>query len=306
VELTGPAIIEPIVGSVQTLSVDAVQQSRSFNRWSDGLTERQRSFTTGVSPQTFTAIFENLLPTAHITADTTNGQAPASFSFDGSASSDPEGDVLEFAWTDGRGGSSTSPTPTFTYPDPGTYDVQLTVTDQLGGTATSSVAITVEPSPPLPSGLVLGLGFDEGSGGAVLDVSGRGNNGTIAGATWTAGRYGQALSFDGTNDMVTVADAAALDFTQAFTISAWVRPPPAGAGAPSCSRSDRASSSTPCTAAPMARPRHRGSTPPRETATVAPVGVPRYPPDSGRTWRARGTAPRCASTSTGHCEPAPH
>ena len=319
-ELSGPAIIEPIVGSVQTLSVDPVQQSRSFSRWSDGVTAQQRSFTTGVSPQTFTAIFENRLPTARITADATSGQAPASFSFDGSASSDPEGDVLEFAWTDGRGGTSTSPTPTFSYPDPGTYDVQLTVTDQLGGTATaqvqvtvtpvpnraptaviqtsttsgpaplavdvsgagssdpdgdvltylwnygdgatstladppahtyttagtyqlsltvddgrgltgtSSVAITVGPSTPLPSGLVLGLGFDEGSGSSVLDVSGRGNNGTIAGATWTAGRYGQALSFDGTNDMVTVADAASLDFTQAFTISAWVRPAASSGG----------------------------------------------------------------------------
>ena len=39
-----------------------------------------------------------------------------------------------------------------------------------------------------------------------------------------AGKYGGALSFDGVNDSVTVADAASLDLTTGMTLEAWVRP----------------------------------------------------------------------------------
>jgi len=52
-------------------------------------------------------------------------------------------------------------------------------------------------------GLVAHWRFDEGSGTTAADSSGNGNNGTITGATWTAGRVGSgALSFDGTDDFV--------------------------------------------------------------------------------------------------------
>ncbi len=48
-----------------------------------------------------------------------------------------------------------------------------------------------------------------GPGSGVADSSGRGNGGTISGASWSAaGRFGSALSFDGVNDWVTVADSA--------------------------------------------------------------------------------------------------
>ena len=73
------------------------------------------------------------------------------------------------------------------------------------------------------------LGFNEGSGASVGDASPAGNGGTVSGAAWTAaGRYGSALSFDGVNDWVTVADAASLDLSRAFTLEAWVRPAAAG------------------------------------------------------------------------------
>ena len=57
------------------------------------------------------------------------------------------------------------------------------------------------------------------------DASGRGNTGTISGATrTTTGKFGSALSFDGVNDMVTVADSASLDLTNRATLEAWVNP----------------------------------------------------------------------------------
>jgi hypothetical protein len=46
--------------------------------------------------------------------------------------------------------------------------------------------------------------FDEGSGETVTDSSGNGNDGTIIGATWTTGKNGGALSFNGINNYVSI------------------------------------------------------------------------------------------------------
>jgi chitodextrinase len=75
------------------------------------------------------------------------------------------------------------------------------------------------------SGLVAAYSFDEGSGTAVSDASGNGNNGTTSNTAWTTGgRYGGALSFNGTSSWVTVPDAPELDLTKALTLEAWVKP----------------------------------------------------------------------------------
>ncbi len=74
-------------------------------------------------------------------------------------------------------------------------------------------------------GLVAAFGFNDGSGTTLPDLSGAGNHGTIAGATWVdAGRFGKALSFDGVNDWVTIPDANSLDLTAGMTLEAWVKP----------------------------------------------------------------------------------
>jgi len=57
-----------------------------------------------------------------------------------------------------------------------------------------------------------------------VDVSGYGNDGTIYGALWNAGgRYGSALSFDGLDDYVSVADDSSLDLSL-FSVEFWFRP----------------------------------------------------------------------------------
>jgi hypothetical protein len=59
----------------------------------------------------------------------------------------------------------------------------------------------------------------------VTDGSGNNLHGTVSGATWTtAGKFGRALSFDGVNDWVTVADTNALDLVNGMTLEAWVYP----------------------------------------------------------------------------------
>jgi len=47
--------------------------------------------------------------------------------------------------------------------------------------------------------------FDEGAGTVVSDSSGNNNTGTLTnGPLWTAGKVGNALNFDGTNDYVSI------------------------------------------------------------------------------------------------------
>jgi hypothetical protein len=67
--------------------------------------------------------------------------------------------------------------------------------------------------------------FDEGAGTTLGDSAGN-HDGTIeGGAAWTeAGKYGSALDFDGTNDLVSITDANDLDLEDAFTLEAWVHP----------------------------------------------------------------------------------
>ena len=82
-------------------------------------------------------------------------------------------------------------------------------------------------STPVPTGLVGAWALNEGAGAMASDASGSGNHGTVAGAgaTWTAsGKYGSALSFDGSSGNVTVPSAPSLSFNSSYTLEAWVRP----------------------------------------------------------------------------------
>jgi hypothetical protein len=52
-----------------------------------------------------------------------------------------------------------------------------------------------------------------------------GNNGTISGATWTtSGKYGDALTFNGANALVTINNAPSLQLTTGMTLEAWAYP----------------------------------------------------------------------------------
>jgi hypothetical protein len=81
-----------------------------------------------------------------------------------------------------------------------------------------------DPGSCMTKGLVAYWSFDEGSGNIAYDSSGNGNHGTIYGAKWTQGKFGQALSFDGVDDWVDVGNPAILNITDAITIEAWVKP----------------------------------------------------------------------------------
>ncbi len=71
-------------------------------------------------------------------------------------------------------------------------------------------------------GLVAHWDFNEGTGTTVSDSSGNGNDGTINGASWTTGKVGSALSFDGVDDYVEIADSDSFDISTQNTFEVWV------------------------------------------------------------------------------------
>ena len=121
--------------------------------------------------------------------------------------------------------------PTTTYRDAGlagesTYRYRVRALDVSLNTSgySNEASATTAPATQVP-GLVAAYAFDEGSGSLVTDLSGNGNTGTLLNATWTnSGKYGGALSFNGTNAMVTVPSSASLRLTTGMTLEAWVRP----------------------------------------------------------------------------------
>ena len=94
--------------------------------------------------------------------------------FDGTASNDPDGDTLTYAWDldgDGAFDDATAATASFTYTQPGTYTATLRVSDPSGATGTSSVTISAGNTPPT----------------AVIDTP-------TAGTTW---KVGDVINFSG-------------------------------------------------------------------------------------------------------------
>ncbi|MBI5100002.1 MAG: thrombospondin type 3 repeat-containing protein [Nitrospirae bacterium] len=76
----------------------------------------------------------------------------------------------------------------------------------------------------IPEGMISYWMFEEGSGTDVND-SINVNHGTMVNdPAWTAGKVGSALSFDGTDDYVSIQDSPALDPQNAITIEAWIQP----------------------------------------------------------------------------------
>ena len=68
--------------------------------------------------------------------------------------------------------------------------------------------------------------MNEGTSTQAGDFSGSGNTGTLtSGPTWTAGKFGQAVNLDGTNDYIDLGSNTSLNVasSQAFSVSGWVK-----------------------------------------------------------------------------------
>ncbi|PZX55861.1 PKD domain-containing protein, partial [Algoriphagus chordae] len=133
-------------------------------------------------------VLENNAPIAVATSTVTEGTVPLEVSFDGSGSSDLEGDI-SYAWTFGDGATATGINPSHTFTTEGTYTVVLTVTDESGLTATSELEIVVATMPNF-----------------ALRINAGGPELTHEGNVFAADQYFSATSKSYTNNSATVPD----------------------------------------------------------------------------------------------------
>ena len=83
-------------------------------------------------------------PVAVISADPESAEsAPASIDFDGSASFDPDGEIVEYEWNFGDGSTESLMTLTHVYASAGAYRAKLTVTDDKGVTGSAEKLISI-------------------------------------------------------------------------------------------------------------------------------------------------------------------
>lgn len=70
--------------------------------------------------------------------------------------------------------------------------------------------------------------FNEGVGSSAFDTSGNGNNGGFgtgtAAPTWTKGKIGKSVSFDGVNDTISAGTNSSFEITDEMTFEFWMKP----------------------------------------------------------------------------------
>jgi PKD repeat protein len=103
-----------------------------------------QSITLFVIPAASTA---NAPPVAAMSATPQSGTAPLAVAFDGRGSSDSDGTIATYAWSFGDGAVTSGATANHTYTNAGIYRATLTVTDNLGATASTTLTIMVDPPP---------------------------------------------------------------------------------------------------------------------------------------------------------------
>jgi PKD repeat protein len=173
----------------------------------------------------------NQPPTAGVFVNATVVLTGEGIAFDASDSSDVDGTIVSYLWDFGDGNTAMGLTATHTYTDNGTYPVTLTVTDDDVDTGIIITLITVEnqsplpsftvnPSPPVSTGLLLTFNASESSDsdGSIISYDwdyGDGNSGSGVTSTYTyttPGTYLVTLT-------VTDDDGASVSTTQSVEVT---------------------------------------------------------------------------------------
>ena len=125
-------------------------------------------------------------PTADASNSATSGDEDSAISFDGGASSDTETSIAtyEWDWTSDGTYDDTGETLTHTYADPGTYTVELRVTDEGTNTDTDTLSVTVaDVTDPVADASNSETAGDTGTA-ISFDGSESSDNGNIATYEW--------------------------------------------------------------------------------------------------------------------------
>ncbi len=134
------------------------------------------------------------------------GPAPPIFtsnviSFDGTASYDPDGVIVGWAWNFGDGSTGSGSTITHSYTVNGTYLVKLNVTDNSGSTNLSTLSVIIKDRPPVVSITQSATAATSGQE-VVITITASDPDGTISSTTLDWG--------DGTVDVIPAASTTAI------------------------------------------------------------------------------------------------
>ncbi len=164
-------------------------------------------------------------PTARIGFTTLTVNEGSPVSFNGSASTSPDGDPLSYAWTFGDTTTATGPDPTHTYLAPGTDTVTLTVNDGFGGTSTAQATITVVDVPPVftPDSFTPPLTYVTAAPGNGFGTTVSSVDGNVAIGAPSVGDTGAVYLYDG----VPTDDGVSSTYVYGSLIHAFADPNPA-------------------------------------------------------------------------------
>jgi len=164
-----------------------------------------------------TATPTNQPPTALFSISPASGQPGDWFQFNASASQDPDGSIVGYAWEYGDGASGTGVTSYHAYAGSGVYTARLTVTDDDGATATITHTVSVGAPANQPPTAAFTISPPSGPPGTWFSFNASGSqdvDGSIVGYAW---EYGDGAS--GANITSYHSYAAAGTYTVQLTVT---------------------------------------------------------------------------------------
>lgn len=134
----------------------------------------------------------NTPPTASFLVTPTQGDTNTTFVFNGSASSDPDGQIASYSWDFGdQSAKASGSTTTHTYTTNGTYTAVLTVKDNKGASDTESATVRVSaPNQPPTAILSASAGGSENPLKIVVVLNASDSDGVVSSATIDFGEGG--------------------------------------------------------------------------------------------------------------------
>ena len=152
----------------------------------------------------------NAAPTANA-GGPYSGQPGQTIAFNGSGSSDPNGDVLTYAWNFGDGASGTGVSISHAYAADGTYTATLTVTDTGSLSDAASATVTIATPPANQAPVADAGGPYTGNTGASITLNGTGSSDPEGLALTYAWDFGDGSSGTGARPAHSYAAAGTYD-----------------------------------------------------------------------------------------------